>query len=192
MSRPRKERGSLAVEVALLIPILMFAGLIAADMFRTAIERTRLEETASSLALTISTQKALTKEGLDALTEIVMQGHTEDQDILIMNVYLSGRINWLLERGGSEGLCEPSSDGRYYTGELPEDPPDDEKNKSDKESTTSFVVVKACRDTSKMFSYGGIQWPDYLQVESLYRARHQKIELDESLQEENRIAGSEE
>ena len=187
MNKPGK-RGSVAVEAALMLSMLLGVGFLAADMHRVSIERTRLEGTASSAALNISAQPMLTKHGLDALSDVIMQGHTEMQQMIIMNVLQSGRINWSLTRGGATDLCEADSEGGYYNGELPEDPPEEEtENEGAGESpdTVSFVVVQACRSTADISSYGGIVIPQILRVDSVYRANARKIDLDEQLQEEN-------
>lgn len=187
------QRGAVAVEAALTVILLIGVALIASDMHRIGIERTRLENAASSAALNIAAQPTLTKPGLDGLVEIVMQGHSEYQHLVIMNVMQSGRINWLLERGGAPGLCEPPSDGVSYTGELPEDAPEGGEGESadDDGSTTSMIVVQACRSTEDIFAHGGLSFPEVLRVESIYRVSARKVALDEELQNENQIDDAE-
>lgn len=189
MSSKAGQRGSVAVEAALALTLLFTVGFIASDMHRIDIERSRLEGTASSAALNISAQSKLTKPGLDALADVVMQGHIDDQQMIIMNVLQSGRIFWSLERGGASDLCEAESDGVYYTGQLPIDAEKMEEAAESEEdaSTFSLIVVRACRRTTDITSYGGITMPDVLQVDSVYRASSRKITLDEELQEENQI-----
>ncbi|MUM78528.1 hypothetical protein GKC30_12865 [Pseudodesulfovibrio sp. F-1] len=188
MPRKNDRRGSIAVEAALMMTMLFAVGYVASDMHRIGIERTRLESAASSAAINIAAQPKLTRKGLDALTEIVMQGHAESQQMLIMSVMQSGRVVWALERGEAEDLCEPPIEEGYYTGDLPEDRPEESDSGSDEDNSTfSLVVVQACRDTGDIRSYGGILMPEVLQVEGIYRANAKNITIDDELQEENQI-----
>ncbi len=182
-------RGSVAVETALTLTLLFTVGFLAGDMHRIGIERSRLEATASSVALNITAQSGLTQAGLDSLTDIAMQGHTDEQQIIMLNVLQSGRINWQLERGGASDLCEAEAEDGYYTGDLPIDPSDMKEAASSEEDSSEFslIVVKACRSTESIKSYGGIGMPQVLQVRSIYRANAQEISLDDALEEENQI-----
>lgn len=95
----RRQRGTLAVEAAIVLPILLGVGMIGADMQRIHSERIRVENAAGAMALNLAAQPALTSAGVDALAELAMQGHAEMQQLIILNVLQSGRITWALERG---------------------------------------------------------------------------------------------
>ncbi len=189
MKSAERRGGSVAVEAAIMLLVLFAVASIASDMHRISIERTRIESTANSMALNISAQNKLTRRGLDALAEVAMQGHEEDQQIVILNVKQSGIIAWQLERGEEADLCEVEKDGDHYGGDLPEDVVED----SDEDPETfSMVVVLACRGTKNIRSFGGISMPDVVQVQSVYRATSRVIALDKELQEENMITADSE
>lgn len=183
--------GSVAVETALMLIVLFAIWLIASDMYRIGIERTRLEGTATNMAINASVQSELTKPGLDILAEIAMQGHEGQQQIIILNVMRSGRVNWMLSRGDATDLCEAEVEDKLYTGTLPEDPTAEEVYDPDEPedpSKASFVIVRACRSTEDIKSYGGIIIPTVIQVDSVYRATAREITIDEDLEEENEIS----
>lgn len=185
-----RQRGSMAVETALALPILLGVGLIGSDMHRIGLERTRLENTAGSVAINLAAQRTLTATGLDALIDTTLKGHAEHQQVIVLHVRQSGRIEWALQRGGAEDLCEPASDGANYTGTLPEDPPDDEGgNGSDDGSRLSLIVVQACRDTSNILLSGGLVLPRVLEAVGVFRTTATTITLDEELQEQSRASG---
>jgi len=184
-TRHAGRNGSVAVETALSLSIFFILLFMASDMYRIGIERTRLEGTASSLALNLAAQPELTKVGLDALAEIAMQGHEGEQQLIMLSVMQSGLVKWQLERGDATNLCEVEVEDSYYMGELPEDPPESESETDS--STASMIVVRACRNTGYITSYGGITMPEVLQVDSIYRANSLEIPLDEELEKENLI-----
>ncbi len=182
----RRQRGSVAVETALALPILLGVGLLGSDMQRIHTERIRLENAAGSMALTIAAQPQLSVAGLDALAAAAMQGHSDAQQLIVMSVRPSGRVDWLLQRGGADGLCPAPASGGVYAGALPEDPPE----QADEDTATlSMVVVLACRDTRAVALSGALPMPDLLQTASIFRATAQNIELDEVLQAESDASG---
>ncbi|RMX06855.1 pilus assembly protein [Corticibacter populi] len=186
-----RQRGAIAVEAALALPILIGIGLIGADIQRIHTERIRLENAAGVMAINLAVQPELSLAGLDALADAAMQGHTDRQQLIILSVLQSGRIAWALQRGGADDLCEPQSAAGSYTGTLPEDPPEDSDATADDTdaSTLSMVVVRACRDTSDIALSGGLVMPQVLDTTSIFRANSLNITLDEDLQAESDANG---
>lgn len=184
----RRQRGALAVEAALALPILLGVGMIGADMQRIHSERIRVENAAGAMALNIAAQPALTASGVDALARIAMQGHEDMQQLIILNVLESGRIAWALQRGGAEGLCDAPASGGQYTGVLPQDRPDTGESDVDN-STMSMIVVQACRGTADISLWAGMPLPALLQTAAVYRATSRTITLDETLRAESVASG---
>jgi hypothetical protein len=102
-----RQRGALAVEAAIALPLLIAVGLIGSDMQRIHTERIRLENASGSMALNIAMQPELSRAGIDALASVAMQGHEQFQHLIVLQVLQSGRISWALQRGGAQQLCEP-------------------------------------------------------------------------------------
>jgi len=184
----RRQRGALAVEAALALPILLGVGMIGADMQRIHSERIRVENAAGAMALNIAAQPSLTAAGVDMLAQLAMQGHEEMQQLIILNVLESGRIAWALQRGGAGDLCDAPASGGQYTGVLPQDRPDTGESNVDN-STLSMIVVKACRDTADISIWAGMPLPDLLQTAAVFRATSRTITLDETLRAESVASG---
>ncbi len=184
-------QGSVAVETAMAVPFLMGAALLAVDMHTVGMQRTRLEEGAGSIALNVATQKKLTASSLDALIESALQQNARDTEVILLNVKDTGVVSWLLQKGDGANLCEIDVDGVYYTGTLPQDPPENEDAGNQEteggEATSSMVVVKVCRRTSGLKERAGIKLPGVMEVQSIYRAGALEIQLDDELADENLV-----
>ncbi len=188
MLRLVRQRGSFAVEAALMLPILFGVGVVGSDMYRIGITRTELEQRNGSLALTLAMQHQLTESGLQALVDLGTQDAPTRYQLLILNVRQSGKVNWGFKRGQGGELCEvPVSAGRY-TGALPEALPEDSDSGTDS-STFSYIVVRSCRNTDDISLAGGVSWPQVLQVNSLQRSVVLDPELDDTLTSENKATG---
>lgn len=187
----RWQRGALAVEAALALPILIAAGLIGSDMQRIHTERIRLENAAATMALNLAAQPELSAAGLDALAEAAMQGHEQNQQLIVLDVLQSGRIAWALQRGGDTGLCEAPAAGGHYSDELPESLPEDARDEDEDgdASGLAMIVVVACRATADVALSGALVMPELLRTTSLYRATHKTITLDTTLQAESDASG---
>lgn len=175
----------MAVETALVLPLLLGVGLVGVDMQRIHAERIRLENAAGVLAVNLSAQRMLTAPGLNALAELAMQGHEDAQHLILMNVRESGRVAWVLQRGGAQGLCAIPAAGGSYTGPLPE-APRAEADSDDAASPLSMIVVTACRDARAIPVWGGLSMPDTLRTTTVFRAAGRAIRLDDTLQAESR------
>lgn len=188
--RRRAQRGAAAVEAALGIALLTGVFILAADMARIGIERARLENAAGSAALNIATQTKLTQAGLDALAKVAMQGYEDQQELVILNVLQSGRIQWGVRRGSDQGICPELSAGGVYNGTLPEDPPTTSSTSasSTDASTMSLIVVEACRDTRNV-ALSTLSMPSPLSVRSAFRATSSVVSLDDALQSESDATG---
>ncbi|PLK47686.1 TadE/TadG family type IV pilus assembly protein [Uliginosibacterium sp. TH139] len=189
MTRSCRQRGSLAVEVALLMPLLFGVGVVGSDMYRVGITRAELEQRNGSLTLTLAMQQQLTESGLQALVEVGTQDAPARYQLLILNVLQSGKVNWGFKRGAGGALCDSPVSGGLYTGELPEAMPAEQGDSSDDTSTFSYIVVHSCRSTADITLAGGVSLPDVLQVRTVQRAIILKPTLDESLTNENKATG---
>lgn len=180
----RRQRGALAVEAALALPILIGVGLLGADMQRIHTERIRLESTAGVMAMNLAAQRELTQGGLDDLAKVAMQGHENDQLMYLLSVRLDGSVAWGLKRGGAEGLCDAPAAGGQYLGTLPDD-----SRRGDDTAAPSMIVVRACRATGDVSLFSGLVIPDTLQTDTLFPASNAAITLDEALQTESNASG---
>lgn len=178
------ERGSAAVETALLLPIILAGGLLCVDLFKVGIERTRMEQLAGSAAITLSVQQKLGKAGLDGLYDTLF--HVEGlkdvrgrHQMVVSNVTMpSRRIWWSLSRGG-EGVCAETAQEGTYEGTLPVDAELDDSG-DPKDDTHSLVVVRLCRTVDDI-SMEHLALPDRLAVVSVSRALATSVDLDKVL-----------
>ncbi|WP_337749261.1 hypothetical protein [Sutterella wadsworthensis] len=185
----RRESGSIAVETALGITFLVSTAVILSDMHQIGIERERLEAGAGSIAVNAAQQPKLTQYGLDALVDASLQTETRDTEVIIMNVLQSGTVQWMIRRGDGAMLCELNVEGKYFTGELPVDPPENSGEGNDESdvdgSTMSMIVVDVCRRTAGFELGKHLRLPREIQVENIYRSNNREIKLDKALEEEN-------
>lgn len=184
----RNTRATVAVEAALTLPILISVGVMAADIQRIQTERIRLENAAGLMALNLAAQPELSAAGLEALSAVAMQGHEASQQLIILSVRQSGRINWALQRGGASDLCEPQAMQGLYSGDLPEDPPASSAGGSDT-SALSMLVVRVCRNTEEILLTSGLAMPATLDTTAIFPARSSEIPLDKKLQDESDASG---
>ena len=175
----RRESGSIAVETALGITFLVSTAVILSDMHQIGIERERLEAGAGSIAVNAAQQPKLTQYGLNALVDASLETETRDTEVIIMNVLQSGAVQWMIRR----------VEGKYFTGELPVDPPENSGEGNDESdvdgSTMSMIVVDVCRRTAGFELGKHLRLPRVIQVENIYRSNNREIKLDEALEEEN-------
>ncbi|MDQ7988657.1 MAG: hypothetical protein REI09_03395 [Candidatus Dactylopiibacterium sp.] len=183
-----RARGSLAVEAALLMPVLFGVGVLGSDLYRIGVTRGELEQRNGSLTLTLAMQRALTAPGLDALAAVGTQDAPGRYELVILSVRQSGRVNWGFRRGQGGALCDLPVSGGLYTAGLPEAPPDDAGAGEDG-SDFSYIVVRSCRSTADITLAGGVSWPGVLQVSTVQRAVVLAPALDEALTLENVATG---
>ncbi|WP_417232499.1 hypothetical protein [Sutterella wadsworthensis] len=185
----RRESGSIAVETALGITFLVSTAVILSDMHQIGIERERLEAGAGSIAVNAAQQPKLTQYGLNALVDASLETETRDTEVIIMNVLQSGAVQWMIRRGDGAMLCELNVEGKYFTGELPVDSPENSGEGNDESdvdgSTMSMIVVDVCRRTAGFELGKHLRLPRVIQVENIYRSNNREIKLDEALEEEN-------
>lgn len=178
------ERGSAAVETALLLPLIIAGGLLCTDLFKIGIERSRMEQLAGSSAITLSVQQKLGKSGLDGLYETLfhVDGLNDvrgQHQMVISNVTMpSRRIWWSLGRG-TDGVCEQGPRAGTYDGTLPQDDADAGSGDA-KDDTYSLLVVRLCR-TMDDVSLDYLLLPSQLAVVSANRALAASIDLDSQL-----------
>ena len=171
------------------ITFLVSTAVILSDMHQIGIERERLEAGAGSIAVNAAQQPKLTQYGLDALVDASLQTETRDTEVIIMNVLQSGAVQWMIRRGDGAMLCELNVEGKYFTGELPVDPPENSGEGNDESdvdgSTMSMIVVDVCRRTAGFELGKHLRLPRVIQVENIYRSNNREIKLDKALEEEN-------
>ena len=164
----RRESGSIAVETALGITFLVSTAVILSDMHQIGIERERLEAGAGSIAVNAAQQPKLTQYGLNALVDASLETETRDTEVIIMNVLQSGAVQWMIRRGDGAMLCELNVEGKYFTGELPVDPPENSGEGNDESdvdgSTMSMIVVDVCRRTAGFELGKHLRLPRVIQV----------------------------
>ncbi len=187
-----RQRGAIAVEVALLLPLMLGLVFVTSDLQRLSAERAQLEQSAGSAAITIAAQPGLTKPGVDALVELVTLGRPAQYQVVIMAVRQSRRIAWGLRRGAAGGpACDVLSDGVNYTGPLPQElrrAAGASEAEADSGGVT-LVVVQACRATRDIRSHGGVWLPERLQTRAVNRALAASITLDQPLTLESLATG---
>lgn len=183
-------RGSVTVEAAFGLIFFIVIIYAVADYHAISSLREEVEEASGSIALNISTQDKLTQQGFDALVTASLQNNTRDTDVVVLQVLQSGKINWMLERGDEAQLCQVDVDGRYFTGDLPEDPPDNSQAGEDEDTDMSelaMVVVYVCRNTHNLNRVGKFVFPNIVSVQNINRSLKKTIELDEALKKENMV-----
>lgn len=192
----RARRGSIAVETALGLTFIISVAVILADMYQIGIERARLETAGGEIAQNAAVQRELTQPGLDALVDAALQTEQRDTEVIVMNVLQSGAIEWMLRRGDGAALCELNVDGKYFTGTLPVDPPENAGEGNDEEdvdgSTMSMIVVDVCRRTGGFELAKHMKIPRVIQVENIYRASTRTVTIDEALEKENLMPSDDE
>lgn len=186
----RSQRASVTVEAAFGLIFFIVIIYAVADYHAISSLREEVEEASGSIALNISTQDKLTQQGFDALVTASLQNNTRDTDVVVLQVLQSGKINWMLERGDEAQLCQIDVNGRYFTGDLPEEPPENSQTGEDDAtdmSELSMVVVYVCRNTHNLHRVGKFVFPNIVSVQNINRALKKTIELDEALKKENLV-----
>ena len=191
----RSAHGSVSVEAAFGLVFFIVILYAVADYHAVSQIRDEVEDAAGSISLNLSTQEKLTQQGFDALVTGALQNKTRDTDVVALNVLQSGKIQWMLERGDEAQLCQVDVDGRYFTGDLPEDPPEDSENNGENGtdmSELSMVVVYVCRSTNSLRRVGKFVFPNPIEVQNINRAMKKTIEIDEALKKENMVKSDDE
>lgn len=191
----RSPRGSVSVEAAFGLVFFIVILYAVADYHAVSQIRDEVEDAAGSISLNLSVQDKLTQQGFDALVTAALQNKTRDTDVVALNVMQSGKIKWMLERGDEAQLCQVDVDGRYFTGDLPEDPPDNSEGNGEDDtdmSELSMVVVYVCRSTNNLRRVGKFVFPNPIEVQNINRAMKKTIDLDEALEKENMVKSDDE
>ncbi|EHD23065.1 MULTISPECIES: TadE/TadG family type IV pilus assembly protein [Brenneria] len=177
----RAGRGSVAVETALALPIVLAVGTLCADIYTVGLERERLEQRAGAIVSILGMQQELTQEGLQGLLDSVLpEEGLGNYQLLISNVRQTGALYWQLERGNADDLCTDNQAGygETYPGDLPE------KETEDGKEDISMVVVELCREGKDISLLGGLSLSNLLHVTSVNRVARGVIALDETLMQE--------
>ena len=190
----QRQRGSLAIEAALMLPLLIGIGVLGADMQRVHTERIRLEKAAGALGVNVAAQPALTKPGLDRLAAITMQGHEEAQQITVMYIEPNGQVRWAVQRGGAANLCAAPIKAGIYSGtwpgeKRPDGRTDDTEAARPEAITRGQIAVQACRDTAAIQLSSGLVLPAVIETQAIYPAFKSAVLFDKDLLLESRSTG---
>ncbi|NER61223.1 pilus assembly protein [Pseudomonas sp. MAFF212428] len=122
----KAQRGSALLETILLLPVLIGITLLAADMYILHQARSYLQQSAHNVASVIGAQGKLDANGLRALIEQAASTQVlHNYEMIISKVESDRSMQWRpLHRGPAQGLCTAYSEGRRYTGVLPEELPE--------------------------------------------------------------------
>ena len=184
---PRRQRGNALVEAALGLPLLVGSALLIGDMYNINLARAHLEQSASSIASTLSMQNRLDRDGLQALIDQAASPDIlGDYELRISRVNLDRSMDWLpLARGSMEGLCPDYAEGGNYTGELPEERAQDEQQNDDEaQSDSTLLVVQLCRNSDNLALSQGLLADKDMHAIAFARMTYNEVTLDQPLTEE--------
>lgn len=174
----QQQRGGLAVETALLVPIVLAAGTLLTDLVSVQMERERMEQRAGAIVSLLAMQRDLTEKGLSGLLAATIPDEgTGNYQLNISNVRQTGQVYWQLLRGTDKGVCTDNvvPAGTRYPGELPE--VDEESGKE----TISMIVVELCRNGGDLGMLGGLVVSNSLTASAVQRVSRQTLTLDPAL-----------
>lgn len=170
----RRQRGSATLETALVLSVVIAAGLLVVDLYLLARGRADLERTTSMLASTLSNQTALTSDGVTQLVSALSAQRGDTYQFYVGKVLRDRTVSWQLPLGQATGLCTSPMDGGTYNGTLPE-------VDQDADDSVALLVVRACQDSTQLglstLSLNG----NTLQADAISRLRNADIELDNTL-----------
>ena len=184
---PRQQRGNALVETALVMPMLLGAALLIGDLYHINQSRALLEQSAHSLATTLSVQNRLDTDDLEALVDqLASPDLLGDYELLISKVNLDRSMDWeVLHRGSEQGLCPQYAEQGSYSGELPEEIAAKEDNQDeDIQSNNSLMVVQLCRNSDNLALSNALLADKNMQAIAFSRMLYNEIELDEVLSKE--------
>lgn len=183
------QRGSAVVEFALLMPLLLFLAFAGTDLFRVSHARAEQEQVANTLASVLTQQSTWTAPGLDALLAHLLPDD-RSYEVVISRVQLDRELVWYpLSLGNTTELCPRyGGDGGLYTASLPEEANiggdgDNSNGDEDQRHQVSLLVVQLCRQSDDLNLLTGLLNSKLMQSISIQRMAHQRIELDDTLNE---------
>jgi hypothetical protein len=198
MSFRRSENGSAAVEAALIMPIIIGITLLSADLYTLHQARSYLEQSAHTIAATLSAQTRLDNNGLQALVDEATRmtarlNNGQDPvpfELIISKVEQDRSMNWRpLHRGDATGVCTPNNTGTMFTGELPQVPRAADDDSEENDSDTSVVVVQLCSEVDKLMLSTLVLADNTMQVQAVSRLQHGTPTLDKALTQELVVQG---
>jgi len=174
----KQDRGSTAIEIALLLPILIGVLLISADLYSINRIRGLFEQSSHNLASILSQQSELNQKSFDHLIDSVLPVDVlGDYSLVVSKVNLDRSMDWRpIYRGNLEGVCTENYQAGKYTGEIPEE------NKDLK--TQSFVVIQLCRMTADLTMNSGLLGDKLVESIAVNRMVSHSVKLDEKLSKE--------
>ncbi|MFK0093492.1 TadE/TadG family type IV pilus assembly protein [Pseudomonas sp. NPDC090592] len=193
MTFARSQRGSAAVETALILPIIIGIGLLGADLYTLHQARSYLEQSAHTIAATLAVQSKLDVNGLQALvddaTRMTARGNTSldpvPYELIISKVEENRSLIWRpLHRGTASGVCTPNSTGAVFTGELPQVPRAAEDDGDTSASDSAAVVVQLCAHVDRLMLTTLALADRTLQVQAVSRLQQGTPTLDKALTQE--------
>ncbi|MCW1874907.1 hypothetical protein OMR58_10635 [Erwinia sp. INIA-01] len=174
----RQQHGSLAVETALALPIVLAAGAVLTDLITVELEREHMEQRAGAIASVLAMQSELSRQGLSGLLAAsIPDENTGSYQLNIANVRQNGQVYWQLLRGNNTGICTDNvvPTGSTWPGELPE------VNEESGKENVSMIVVELCRNGSDITMLGGLTVKNQLKVSAINRVTRNTLTLDATL-----------
>lgn len=179
---PRRQRGNALMEGILIMPLLIGTVLISADLYNVHQARGYMEQTAHNVASILAAQPSLDIDGLEALiSQIAPPRVLGKYEMVISKVSLDRSMTWKpLYRGSQTGICPVYSQGKVYSGELPEEQPQSEENTSKR----SVIVVQLCRNSADLALSSALLLDKDMQALAFGRMLYDEPELDKQLKRE--------
>jgi Flp pilus assembly pilin Flp len=174
----KQDRGSTAIEIALLLPLLIGVLLISADLYSINRIRGLFEQSSHNLASILSQQSELNQKSFDHLIDSVLPADVlGDYSLVVSKVNLDRSMDWKpIHRGELEDICTENYQGGKYIGEIPEEDKD--------VKSQSFVVVQLCRMTADLTMNSGLLGDKLVESIAVNRMVRHSVELDEKLSKE--------
>ncbi len=174
----RQQHGSLAVETALALPIVLAAGAVLTDLITVELEREHMEQRAGAIASVLAMQTELSRQGLSGLlAATIPDENTGSYQLNIANVRQNRQVYWQLSRGNNTGICTDNvvPTGSTWPGELPE------VNEESGKENVSMIVVELCRNGSDITMLGGLTVKNQLKATAVNRVTRNTLTLDATL-----------
>lgn len=185
MRVPKRQRGNALVEAALVLPLLIGATLVIADLYNVSQARAHLERAAHTLASTLALQNRLDYDGLQTLLDTAVPGAVFGHyQVVISKVGLDRSLQWKpLMRGREQDLCPVYSTGTTYDGELPERTITESRDDEDM-IDSSMLVVQLCRRSADLALSSNLLVDKDMQALAFARMVYNDVTLDKQLTEE--------
>lgn len=169
------QQGSATIEAALLLPIVLGAGVAASDLYLVSRARADLERSTATLSTILASQKSLTADGVDQVVSGILGGRSDRYEMFVGKVWRNGKVAWSLPLGNASGLCENPLASSPYQEQLPE------RDTGDDTNSVAMLVVLSCQEVSALQLNTLTLATPVLKSVATDRLRTAAIELDDTL-----------